>query len=123
MDDALFRHRFIPNSLAPCPGGAFSLLHRCGLARTAADLPTFATGERSAVDQVRRDERVTEMLKMARELAAHGHRVQMIEAMLAANGYPEAPEFIDQPHIRNELRDIALRAGRRDEAERSIREH
>jgi len=42
--------------------------------------------------------------------------------MLATNGYPEAAEFIVQPHIRNELRDIALRAGRRDESERAIRE-
>jgi len=46
----------------------------------------------------------------------------MIEAMLAANGYPEAADFIDQPHISNELRDIALRAGRREETKRSIRE-
>jgi len=71
---------------------------------------------------VRIDERVAAMLTMARELAAHGHRRQTIQAMLAANGYPEAAEFIEQPHIWNELRDIALRAGRRDEAERSIRE-
>jgi hypothetical protein len=71
---------------------------------------------------VRRDERVASMLRMARELAAQGHRVQMIEAMLAANGHPEAAEFIDQPHIRNELRDIADRSRRREEAERSIRE-
>jgi hypothetical protein len=71
---------------------------------------------------VRRDERVAEMIKMARELAAHGHRVQMIEAMLAANGYPEAADFIDQPHILNELRDIAVRAGRREEAGRSTTE-
>jgi hypothetical protein len=71
---------------------------------------------------VRRDERVQAMLTKARELAAHGHRIQMIETVLTANGYPEAAEFIDQPHIRNELRDIALRAGRRDEIERSIRE-
>jgi hypothetical protein len=33
----------------------------------------------------------------------------MIEAMLTASGHPEAAEFIDQPHIRNELRDIADR--------------
>ena len=62
------------------------------------------------------------MMKMARELAGHGHRPQMIEAMLVANGFREAPEFIEQLHIRNELRDIALRAGRRDESERAIRE-
>jgi hypothetical protein len=62
------------------------------------------------------------MLKMARELASRGHRPQMIESVLAANGYPEAAEWIDMPHIRNELRDIALRAGRRDESERAIRE-
>ena len=61
------------------------------------------------VGQVGRDERVAAMLRMARELAAQGHRVQMIEAMLTANGHPEAAEFIDQPHIRNELRDIADR--------------
>ncbi len=71
---------------------------------------------------MRRDERIAEMLKIARELAGHGHRPQMIEAVLAANGYPEAAEYIDLPHIRQELRDIALRAGRRDETERPIRE-
>ena len=71
---------------------------------------------------MRRDERIQAMLTMARELAAKGHRIQMIEAMLAANGFAEAGEFIDQPHIWNELRDIVLRAGRRDEAERSMRE-
>ena len=70
---------------------------------------------------MRRDERIQAMLTMARELAAKGHRIQMIEAMLAANGYPEAAEFIDQPHIRNELKDIALRGGRREETERAIR--
>ena len=36
--------------------------------------------------RVRRDERVAEMLREARELAAHGLRAQMIEAVLAANG-------------------------------------
>jgi hypothetical protein len=71
---------------------------------------------------IRGGERVQAMLTKARELAAHGHRIQMIEAMLAANGYPEAADFIDQAHIRNELRDIALRAGRRDETKRAIRE-
>jgi hypothetical protein len=30
-----------------------------------------------------------------------GHRLQIIEAVLAANGYPEAAEFIDQPRIHN----------------------
>ena len=59
---------------------------------------------------------------MARQLAGNGNRVQIIEAVLVANGYPEAAEFIDQPHIHNELRDIALRAGRREETERLIRE-
>jgi hypothetical protein len=42
--------------------------------------------------------------------------------MLAANGHPEAVEFIEQPHILRELRDIADRARRRAETERSIRE-
>jgi hypothetical protein len=71
---------------------------------------------------MRRDERVAEMLKMARELATHGHRPQMIEAVLHANGFNEAGEFIDQPHILRELRDIADRARRREETERAIRE-
>ncbi|MBV9393510.1 MAG: hypothetical protein JOZ84_03775 [Methylobacteriaceae bacterium] len=70
---------------------------------------------------MRRDERIAD-LKMARELAGRGHRPQRIEALLSANGYPEAAEFIDQPHIHHELRDIALRAGRREETESAIRE-
>ena len=34
----------------------------------------------------------------------------MIETVLAANGFPEAAEWIDQPNIHNELKDIAERA-------------
>jgi hypothetical protein len=52
------------------------------------------------------------MLKMARELARHGHRLQMIEAVLEANGFHEAYGFLNQPHIHNELLDIADRARR-----------
>ena len=35
---------------------------------------------------MRRDERFETMLKMARELARHGHRLPMIEALLKAHG-------------------------------------
>ena len=69
-----------------------------------------------------REDRIAEMMKMARELAGHGHRAQMIEAVLHANGFPEAADFIDQPHILRELRDIADRTRRREETKRSIRE-
>jgi hypothetical protein len=62
------------------------------------------------------------MMKLARELVGHGHRPQMIETVLAVNGFPEAMEFIDQPHIMRELKDIALRAGRREDTEPSIHE-
>jgi hypothetical protein len=34
----------------------------------------------------------------------------MIEAVLRANGFPEAAEWIDHPHIHNELKNIADRA-------------
>jgi hypothetical protein len=34
----------------------------------------------------------------------------MVEAVLRANGFPEAAEWIDQPHIYKELKDIAERA-------------
>jgi hypothetical protein len=33
----------------------------------------------------------------------------MIEAMLRGNGFPEAAEWIEQPNIHNELKDIAER--------------
>jgi hypothetical protein len=59
---------------------------------------------------MRRDERLASMLDRARELAARGHYPMMIEAVLKANGFAEADEWIDQPHIRRELRDIADRA-------------
>lgn len=65
-----------------------------------------------------RNERLDEMMKMARELAANGHRTQMIEAVLMANGFREAPEYIDQPHIRRELITLAEEA-RRGEAKES----
>jgi hypothetical protein len=47
------------------------------------------------------------MLERARELARHGHRAQMIEGVLIANGFPEASEWIDQPHISRELKTLA----------------
>jgi hypothetical protein len=50
------------------------------------------------------------MLEQARELAARGHYPMMVEAVLRANGFPEAAEWIDQPHIYKELKDIAERA-------------
>ena len=59
------------------------------------------------------------MLKMARELARCGHRLQMIEAMLGANGFRDAYVFLDQPHIQNELLKIADRARRSEEQPRS----
>ena len=46
------------------------------------------------------------MLEQAREVAARGHQPLMIEAVLRANGFPEAAEWIDQPHIRKEFRRI-----------------
>ena len=45
-----------------------------------------------------------------RELAARGHYPMMVEVVLRANGFPEAAEWIDQPHIYKELKDIAERA-------------
>jgi hypothetical protein len=50
------------------------------------------------------------MLEQARELAARGHYPLMIESVLMANGFPEAAEWIHQPHIHKELKDIAERA-------------
>ena len=44
---------------------------------------------------------------------------QMIEAILHAKGFYEAGEFMEQPHIVRELRDIADRARRREETERT----
>ena len=61
---------------------------------------------------MRRDDRTDSMLKMARELARHGHRLQMIEAVLEANGFHEVYGFLDRPQIHNELLDIADRARR-----------
>jgi hypothetical protein len=58
------------------------------------------------------DKRRASMLERARELAARGHYPLMIETMLRANGFPEAAEWIDQPNIRNELKDIADKARR-----------
>ena len=53
------------------------------------------------------DQRRTLMLEQARELAARGHQAGMIEAVLKANGFPEAAEWIYQPHVHKELKDIA----------------
>jgi hypothetical protein len=59
-----------------------------------------------------RTDRIEAMLKRACELAIQGHRPQMIEALLAANGFPEATDFVEQPHIKRELIEIADRARR-----------
>jgi hypothetical protein len=56
------------------------------------------------------DKRRALMLEEARELAGRGHYPLMIEAVLMANGFPEAAEWIHQPHIHKELKDIAERA-------------
>jgi hypothetical protein len=61
------------------------------------------------------DKRRAVMLEQARELAARGHYPLMIETMLRTNGFPEAPEWIDPPDIRKELKDIADRARRSDQ--------
>ena len=50
------------------------------------------------------------MLEQARESAARRHYPMMVEAVLRANGFPEAAEWIHQPHIYQELKDIAERA-------------
>ena len=55
------------------------------------------------------EKRRASMLEQARELAARGHQPLMIEAVLRANGFPEAAEWIDQPHIHKELKNIADR--------------
>jgi hypothetical protein len=65
---------------------------------------------------MRKDERSEAMLKMARELARHGHRLPMIEALLKANGFNKASVFLNQPHIHNELIDIADRVRRGEQA-------
>jgi hypothetical protein len=54
------------------------------------------------------------MLKMARELARHGHRLPMIEAMLKANGFDDV--CLNQPHIHKELIYIAGRVRRGEQA-------
>jgi hypothetical protein len=58
---------------------------------------------------MRRDKKIASMLDRARELAARGQNPIMIEAVLAANGFPEAAEWIGQPHIHNELKNIGGR--------------
>jgi hypothetical protein len=54
------------------------------------------------------DKRRLAMLQQARELAARGHYPLMIEAVLMANGFPEAAEWIDShPQGIEELADNA----------------
>jgi hypothetical protein len=65
---------------------------------------------------MREDERFEAMVKMARELARHGHRLPMIEALLKANGFDKASVFLNQPHMHNELVDIADRVRRGEQA-------
>jgi molybdenum cofactor biosynthesis enzyme MoaA len=62
-----------------------------------------------------RDDENAAMLKMARLQAAKGHRLQMIETMLAANQFRGFADFLDQPRVQDELKDIAVRLGHRPE--------
>jgi hypothetical protein len=48
------------------------------------------------------------MLEQARDLAARRHQPLMLEAVLRANGFPEAAERIDQPHIHKELKTLLI---------------
>jgi hypothetical protein len=57
-----------------------------------------------------RKDRIEAMLKRAYEMASQGHRPQMIEAVLAANGFPEAAEFIEQHPLKRELIELADQA-------------
>jgi hypothetical protein len=57
------------------------------------------------------------MQKMARGLAAKGHRLPMIEVMLAANGFRHAADFLEQANVESEMREIAARAGVRSTGE------
>ena len=47
----------------------------------------------------------------------------MIEALLIANGFPEAAEFIDQPHMIRQLTDLAHKARQREKTEESIEDN
>jgi hypothetical protein len=56
------------------------------------------------------------MLEVAYRLARRGHRPEMIEALLVANGFPELSDLMNQLNFRRELKAIA------DQARRSARE-
>ena len=45
------------------------------------------------------DKRIASMAEETRELAARGHYPFQVQAVLKAYGFPEAAEWIDQPHI------------------------
>jgi hypothetical protein len=77
------------------------LIWRAGRGRQASG-GSNPTQSFVGVGPMRSDERIASMLDRARELAARGHYPMMIEAVLAANGFPEAAEWIDQPHIRGQ---------------------
>src|SRR3954469_18216449 len=97
-------------SPGPSVRAAPAVEHHCS-ARTRSTHSSLWAGfpEPQSVP-MRRDERLASMLERAREVAARGHYPMMIESVLAANGFAEAAEWIDQPHIRRELKDIADRA-------------
>jgi hypothetical protein len=66
----------------------------------------------SHLPRMHRDQRTESMMRMARELARHGHRLQMIETLLEANGFYDAYALLDQSHVHNELLQLAAGARR-----------
>jgi hypothetical protein len=86
------------------------------LGRATADPPGLCRAAMWRTCGMRRDEKIASMLERARELARRGHYPAMIEAVLGANGFPEAAEWIEQSQIRRELKAIADQARRGQES-------
>ena len=102
-----------PPPLTPGPAedpsrSAFSILPKLPLELEGL-VPSSSTGAADHIPVAMRtdDQRRALMLEQARELAARGHQAGMIEAVLKANGFPEATEWIYRPHVHKELKDIA----------------
>ena len=55
------------------------------------------------------------MAEEARELAARGYHPSKIEAVLRFQGFLEAAEWIGQPYMHKQLKNIAERARRSDQ--------
>ena len=91
--------------MVECSGGQDPyVLHSCSIPRQSPTRMGEAP-QRTSISRPRQPDRPS--TSSCRAIFRCDHRVMPRLECLGANGFPEAAEWIDQPHIHKELKDIA----------------